>query len=112
MSIIEIPDINWAIYEEYIETHKSAIEQGDTEYAEKMLTYIKKMDKIIAKKGKTVCLRSHPSADNFFGLKTKQFLYCSGRSALLQDNVIRNCRYPIETAGSQNIILRRNRIVR
>lgn len=34
------------------------------------------------------------------------------RSALLQDNVIKRCKYPIETAGSQNIILRGNRIVR
>ena len=33
------------------------------------------------KKRKTVCLRSHPSDDNFFGLKTKQFLYCNGKSA-------------------------------
>jgi dTMP kinase len=35
----------------------------------------------LSRRGKTVCLRSHPSGDNFFGLKTKQFLYCSGKSA-------------------------------
>ena len=35
----------------------------------------------LSRKGKTVCVRSHPSSDNFFGLKTKQFLYCSGKSA-------------------------------
>ncbi len=28
-----------------------------------------------------MCLRSHPSGDNFFGLRTKQFLYGSGKSA-------------------------------
>ena len=35
----------------------------------------------LARKGKTVCLRSHPSGDNFFGLRTKQFLHSSGKSA-------------------------------
>ena len=35
----------------------------------------------LSRRGKTVCVRSHPSGDNFFGLKTKQFLYCSGKSA-------------------------------
>ncbi len=35
----------------------------------------------LVRRGKTVCLRSHPSNDNFFGLKTQQFLYCSGKSA-------------------------------
>jgi dTMP kinase len=35
----------------------------------------------LLRRGKTVCLRSHPSGDNLFGLKTKQFLYCSGKSA-------------------------------
>jgi len=31
--------------------------------------------------GKTVYLRFHPSADNFFGVKAKQFLYLKGKSA-------------------------------
>ncbi|MEM3700249.1 MAG: thymidylate kinase [Candidatus Bathyarchaeia archaeon] len=31
--------------------------------------------------GKTVYLRFHPSNDNFFGIKAKQFLYSKGRSA-------------------------------
>jgi dTMP kinase len=32
-------------------------------------------------KGKTVCLRFHPSGDNFFGVKAKQFLCSKGKSA-------------------------------
>ena len=35
----------------------------------------------LTRKGKTVCLRSHPAGDNFFGLRAKRFLYCSGKSA-------------------------------
>ena len=35
----------------------------------------------LAARGKTVCLRFHPSADNFFGIKAKQFLYSKGSSA-------------------------------
>jgi len=31
--------------------------------------------------GKTVYLRFHPSNDNFFGVKAKQFLYSKGKSA-------------------------------
>lgn len=31
--------------------------------------------------GKTVCLRIHPSDDNFFGAKARQFLYSRGKSA-------------------------------
>jgi dTMP kinase len=31
--------------------------------------------------GKTVCLRVHPEKDNFFGVKARQFLYSSGKSA-------------------------------
>jgi len=31
--------------------------------------------------GKTVYLRFHPSNDNFFGVKAKQFLYLKGKSA-------------------------------
>jgi len=33
--------------------------------------------------GKTVFLRFHPSNDNFFGVKAKQFLYLKGKSAHL-----------------------------
>lgn len=32
-------------------------------------------------KGQTVCLRVHPSSDNFFGLKAKHFLYSRGKNA-------------------------------
>lgn len=35
----------------------------------------------LIRKGKTVYLRIHPSNDNLFGTKTKQFLYLSGKSA-------------------------------
>jgi len=35
----------------------------------------------LTKKGKTVFLRIHPSNDNFFGIKTKHFLYLRGKSA-------------------------------
>ena len=31
--------------------------------------------------GKTVYLRFHPSNDNFFGFKAKQFLYLNGKGA-------------------------------
>lgn len=32
-------------------------------------------------RGKTVCLRFHPSNDNFFGVRAKQFLFSRGKSA-------------------------------
>lgn len=35
----------------------------------------------LEKKGKTVCLRVHPSEDNFFGIESKRFLYSKGKSA-------------------------------
>ena len=35
----------------------------------------------LRKKGKTVYLRFHPSNDNFFGVRAKEFLYSRGRSA-------------------------------
>jgi len=35
----------------------------------------------LKKHGKTVYLRFHPSNDNFFGVKGKQFLYLEGKSA-------------------------------
>lgn len=31
--------------------------------------------------GNRLCLRLHPSSDNFFGVKAKQFLYSKGKSA-------------------------------
>jgi len=36
--------------------------------------------RVLTKRGKTVCLRYHPSDDNFFGVKTKQFLSMQGRN--------------------------------
>jgi len=35
----------------------------------------------LCKCGKTVCLRFHPSSDNFLGVKAKQYLYSKGKSA-------------------------------
>ena len=35
----------------------------------------------LKKHGKTVCLRFHPSNDNFLGVKAKQFLYFKGKNA-------------------------------
>jgi len=35
----------------------------------------------LKKQGKTVFLRFHPSSDSFFGIKTKQFLYSTGKKA-------------------------------
>lgn len=32
-------------------------------------------------RGNSICLRLHPSSDNFFGIKAKQFLYSKGKSA-------------------------------
>jgi len=39
--------------------------------------------KFLKDNGKTVFLRFHPSNDNFFGVKAKQFLYLKGKSAHL-----------------------------
>lgn len=39
--------------------------------------------KFLRAKRKTVYLRIHPSKDNFFGVKAKQFLYLKGKSAHL-----------------------------
>jgi len=39
--------------------------------------------KFVKDNGKTVFLRFHPSNDNFFGVKAKQFLYLKGKSAHL-----------------------------
>jgi dTMP kinase len=35
----------------------------------------------IRAQGKSACLRIHPSEDNFFGAKTKEFLYLEGKKA-------------------------------
>jgi dTMP kinase len=40
-----------------------------------------KLCNFLITKRKTVYLRVHPSNDNFFGVKAKQFLYLSGKSA-------------------------------
>ena len=39
------------------------------------------LSKVLHDRGKTVCLRFHPSRDNFFGVKAKDFLYSQGKSA-------------------------------
>ncbi|HTY74524.1 MAG TPA: thymidylate kinase [Candidatus Nanoarchaeia archaeon] len=35
----------------------------------------------LKKSGKTVCLRTHPEQDNFFGIKAREFLFSSGKGA-------------------------------
>jgi len=40
-----------------------------------------RLHEFLKKHGKTVCLRFHPSSDNFFGVKAKQFLCSKGKSA-------------------------------
>jgi dTMP kinase len=42
-----------------------------------------RLSKFFKDNGKTVYLRFHPSNDNFFGVKAKQFLYLKGKSAHL-----------------------------
>ena len=37
--------------------------------------------KKFAKEQKTVCLRTHPSDDNFFGLQARRFLFAKGKNA-------------------------------
>jgi dTMP kinase len=44
-------------------------------------TQAKGLVSYLQKNGKTVCLRVHPEADNFFGAKTRQFLLSSGKNA-------------------------------
>jgi len=39
------------------------------------------LDKFIRDQGKTILLRFHPSPDNVFGTKAKQYLYSEGKSA-------------------------------
>lgn len=40
-----------------------------------------KLHNFLVNKRKTVLLRVHPSTDNLFGMKTKQFLYMRGKNA-------------------------------
>lgn len=40
-----------------------------------------KLYKFLQNQGKTIYLRVHPSNDNFFGIKSKQYLYSKGKSA-------------------------------
>jgi dTMP kinase len=42
-----------------------------------------KLCNLLRKRGNSVCLRCHPSDDNFFGVETRKFLYSKGRSAHL-----------------------------
>lgn len=44
-------------------------------------TQASRIHNYLTKRGKSVYLRIHPSHDNFFGVKTKQFLYSKGKSA-------------------------------
>ena len=44
-------------------------------------TQAMELDKFIRDSGKTILLRFHPSADNMFGAKAKQYLYSQGKSA-------------------------------
>jgi len=40
-----------------------------------------KLCDFLRNRGNSVCLRFHPSDDNFFGVETKKFLYLRGKSA-------------------------------
>lgn len=44
-------------------------------------TQASRLYNFLRSRGKTVFLRIHPSEDNFFGVKAKQFLYFRGKSA-------------------------------
>ena len=44
-------------------------------------TQANKLANLFTGEGRTVCLRVHPSEDNFFGAKAKLFLYSEGKSA-------------------------------
>jgi dTMP kinase len=39
------------------------------------------LSKYLNSRGKKFCLRLHPSSDNFFGVKARQFLHSKGKSA-------------------------------
>ncbi len=40
-----------------------------------------RLSKYLNSRGKRFCLRLHPSSDNFFGIRARQFLYSRGKSA-------------------------------
>ncbi len=40
-----------------------------------------RLSRYLNSRGKEFCLRLHPSSDNFFGVKARQFLYSRGKSA-------------------------------
>jgi dTMP kinase len=44
-------------------------------------TQAHRLTRFLQSRGKTFCLRVHPSADNFFGAHAQQFLQLSGKSA-------------------------------
>ena len=44
-------------------------------------TQAHRLTRFLQSKGKTFCLRVHPSRDNFFGVHAQQFLLSSGKSA-------------------------------
>jgi len=44
-------------------------------------THALRLSRFLEKQGKTILLRFHPSGDNYFGVKTKQFLYLRGKGA-------------------------------
>ena len=39
------------------------------------------LSRFLSSEGRTVCTRSHPSDDNFFGIEARRFLYSRGRGA-------------------------------
>ncbi len=44
-------------------------------------TQAMRLTKWLRSHGKTVCLRTHPSGDNFFGVRARGYLYVEGRGA-------------------------------
>ncbi len=40
-----------------------------------------RLSKYLSNRGQKFCIRLHPSSDNFFGIRAKQFLYSKGKSA-------------------------------
>lgn len=44
-------------------------------------TQVDLLSRFLSSEGRTVCIRSHPSDDNFFGIEARRFLYSRGRGA-------------------------------
>ena len=44
-------------------------------------TQADRLSRYLNSRGRKFCLRLHPSSDNFFGVKARQFLYSRGKSA-------------------------------